>query len=105
MGRKPSGPGLFRPPFASREDRERRPGGGRTDPGPASPPSVGAIIPIRPQVQVVVGLSGPSFGFLWALAAANQLRYGYLAFTAPHRGSSLVVSAELGAPLGHSQQH
>jgi hypothetical protein len=63
------------------------------EPGPAQPPSVGAIIQIHPAVDAVIGLAAASFDRLWALAVLGQLRYCWLAFTKPRHRSALIVSA------------
>jgi len=64
----------------------------REEPGPTSPPSVGAIIQVRPKVQAVVGLPSLDFDRLWVLALTGHLRYSWMAFTEPHRGSARIVS-------------
>jgi hypothetical protein len=65
----------------------------REEPGSTNPPSVGAIVGVRPTVQAVVALTSASFDRLWTMAMSGQLRYIWLALTEPHRRSALVVSA------------
>lgn len=65
----------------------------REEPGTSVPPSVGAIIQIKPTIQAVVQLASSGFDRAWMLAVSGQLRYCYLAFTRPVRRSALIVSA------------
>jgi hypothetical protein len=64
----------------------------RTEPGPARPASVGAIIQTRPHVSVVVSIPTGEFDRLWLLAATGHLRHGHFAFTKPRYNSAKVVS-------------
>jgi hypothetical protein len=64
----------------------------REEPGTSNPPSVGAIIQLRPHVQAVVALPHADFDRAWSLATSGHLRFCWLAFTEPHRRSALVVS-------------
>ena len=64
----------------------------KTDPGPVLPPSVGAIIQIRPYVSFVIGFPTAAFDRIWSLALPGQLRYARLVFTKPHYNKALVVS-------------
>jgi hypothetical protein len=63
------------------------------EPGASVPPATGAFAQLKPQAVAVVSLDSMSFDRLWALATVNLLRHCRLAFTRPHRGSSLIVSA------------
>ena len=65
----------------------------RTEPGPAVPPAVGAILQVRPIVDAVVGMAGVDFDRVWMLATSGHLHYCHLAFTQPRRRSALIVSA------------
>jgi hypothetical protein len=65
----------------------------REEPGPAIPPSVGAIIQSKPSIRGVIGLPGDHFDRVWALATSGLLRYCWLAFTKPRYGSALIVNA------------
>jgi hypothetical protein len=67
----------------------------RREPGPALPPSVGAILRVRPRVDAVVGMFGPDFDRAWTLAASGKLQYCRLAFTEPRHRKALIVSASL----------
>ncbi len=62
------------------------------EPGPVQPPSVGAIIQIRPHIHAVVGLPAADFDRVWALAMSRQLGYCWLAFTEPYRGSAHIIN-------------
>jgi hypothetical protein len=64
----------------------------REEPGTSNPPSVGAIIQLRPHIQAVIRLASADFGRLWSLATSGRLRYCWMAFTEPYRQSALVVS-------------
>lgn len=64
----------------------------REEPRASDPPSVGAIIQLRPQVQAVVGLPSADFDRVWALATSGRLRYCWMAFTELYRQSAVVVS-------------
>jgi hypothetical protein len=66
-----------------------------TEPGPVSPPPVGAILTIRPEIQAVVGMNQADFDRAWAMAVSGQLRNCHLAFTEPVRRSPLIVSASI----------
>lgn len=61
--------------------------------GSALPPSVGAIIGVKPEVQAVIRIDSESFDRVWSLAISKELRYCWLAFTRPVRRSGLIVSA------------
>ena len=61
--------------------------------GSACPAAIGAIISAKPKLSVVLTWSHQEFDRVWALALAGQLKCGYLCFTKPHHGKSLVVSA------------
>jgi hypothetical protein len=63
------------------------------EPGPSVPPATGAFVQLKPEAVAVVSVDSRSFDRLWALATANLLRHCRLAFTRPHRRSSLIVSA------------
>jgi hypothetical protein len=65
----------------------------REEPGSALPPSVGAILSVKPEVHAVIGIERESFDRIWALATSKELRYCWLAFTRPVRRSALIVSA------------
>ena len=65
----------------------------RKEPGPVLPPSIGAILKVYPVVDAVIGMPGPDFDRVWTLAASGRLHYSRLAFTKPHRGRALIVSA------------
>ena len=71
------------------------------EPGASVPPATGAFVQVKPEAVAVVSLDRMSFDRLWALATVNLLRYCRLAFTRPHRGSSLIVSASF---LDRSEQ-
>lgn len=67
--------------------------------GDSTPPSIGAIISIKPSLQIVVNLTGSEFDRVWLLAATNQLRSCFIAFTQPHRRSALVVNLSISSAL------
>lgn len=67
--------------------------------GNSSPPSIGVIISIKPILQIVVNLSEIEFDRVWMLAATNQLRSCFIAFTQPHRSSALVVTLSISSAL------
>ena len=64
----------------------------REEPGASNPPSVGAIVQLRPCIQAVIGLASADFDRVWSLATSGRLRYCWIAFTEPYRQSALVVS-------------
>lgn len=64
--------------------------------GTARPASVGSIIQVRPDVSAVLTWPQREYDRLWSLALAGHLKFAYLAFTKPHYGSALVVSASFG---------
>lgn len=55
-------------------------------------PAIGHVLQTRPHVQAVIGLPRAAFDHVWALAIAGQLRYCYLVFTEPKRGSAPIGS-------------
>jgi hypothetical protein len=57
-----------------------------------SPPTVGAIIGIKPQVQGVVELPPPLFERPWVLSAGGRLKGCHIAMTEPYRGKACIVS-------------
>ena len=69
------------------------------DVSPSQPPAIGAIIGMKPCLQVVVHYPVTEFNQLWALVAASQVRSAYVAFTAPFRGRSLVVTLDFSSVL------
>ncbi len=71
----------------------------RKEPAPVVPPSIGAIIQVRPQVSAVIGVHGADFDRLWCLAASGHLSYSHLAFTAPRYGRAFIVSASFSNTL------
>jgi hypothetical protein len=60
--------------------------------GTARPPSVGAVIQVRPAISVVVALIEGEFNRVWALAIAGHLKHAHVALTEPHYRSALVTS-------------
>ena len=60
--------------------------------GTARPPSVGAVIQVRPSLSVVVALTPAEFDRVWSLAVASQLKHAYLALTKPRYRSALVTN-------------
>lgn len=68
-------------------------------PGPSIPPAIGAILSLKPEVQVAIAVDPVAFDRAWSLATANLLRYCWLAFTQPFRRSSLVISASFSSEL------
>lgn len=71
----------------------------REEPGTSNPPSIGAILRLKPEVDAAVSLGRASFDRVWSLATTNLLRYCWLAFMQPYRGSSLIVSASFSSEL------
>jgi len=69
------------------------------DVSPSTPPAIGAIIGIKSCLQVVVHYPVAEFNQLWTLVATLQVRSAYVAFTAPFRGSSLVVTLDFSSVL------
>lgn len=65
----------------------------REEPGPSRPPAIGATLRVKPEFDALISLDSASFDRVWSMAAAGLLRYCWIAFTQPYRGSSLVVSA------------
>lgn len=63
--------------------------------GNTEPPCIGAIIQTRPHVTAVISLARADFDRAWSMAASDRLRFAYLAFTRPLRGTALVVSVRL----------
>ena len=61
---------------------------------PGPPPCIGAIISMKPIMQVVVSYPVEEFDRLWILATNSQVRTGYVAFTVPKRGKALVVTLD-----------
>ncbi len=61
--------------------------------GTARPASVGAIIGMRPRMEVVLTWSHMEFDRLWGLALSGQLTFAHLYFTEPKHNKGLVVSA------------
>jgi hypothetical protein len=68
----------------------------------SEPRSVGAIIALRPRVQVVVSVPGEEFDRIWSMALADQLKHVHFVFEAPNRNSALVINASFsnGSELG-----
>ena len=64
----------------------------RTEPGPARPASVGAIVHVRPHLSVVVGFPHLDFDRVWSLALLGHFKCAHLLFTNPHYNTALVVS-------------
>lgn len=58
----------------------------------AAPSTVGGIIQVRPQVHAVVKLDSAFFDRTWTLAASEQLRFCWLAFTRPVRRFAEIVN-------------
>jgi hypothetical protein len=61
--------------------------------GTARPASVGAIIAMRPRMDIVMRWSHTEFDRVWALALFGRLSDGHLCFTMPQYNKGLVVSA------------
>jgi hypothetical protein len=68
----------------SPDDRQGPPTGG--------PPTIGAIIQVRPDVVAVIRIPPPLFNQAWVMATAGQIRSCDLAFTKLVRGMATVVS-------------
>jgi hypothetical protein len=69
------------------------------DVSPSDPPAIGAIIRMKPNMQVVVHYPIEEFNQLWILVAASQVRSAYVAFTSPFRCKSLVVTLDFSSAL------
>lgn len=59
--------------------------------------SVGSLTRIKPSIQGGVDLSFAEFQTLTQMAATQQLRSCYIAFQAPFRGHTLIVSVSFGS--------
>lgn len=59
---------------------------------PGPPPCIGAIIRLKPAVNIVVPYTVVEFDRLWTIAAASKVVSGYVAFTEPFRNGARVVS-------------
>ena len=64
------------------------------EPGRSAPPSIGGILQVLPELQVVVRVPIANFDRLWSLATAGLLKYVRVAFTEPYRRHALVVSVQ-----------
>ncbi|MBP9826441.1 MAG: hypothetical protein KBF21_19590 [Thermoanaerobaculia bacterium] len=62
------------------------------EPGPSRPPAIGAVLRVKPEFDALISLDSASFDRVWSMATAGLVRYCWIAFTQPYRGSSLVVS-------------
>jgi hypothetical protein len=54
--------------------------------------AIGHILQTRPHVHALVRLPRAAFDHVWAMATSGQLRYCYLVFSEPKRGSAPIVS-------------
>lgn len=62
--------------------------------GTSMPPSIGAIINLRPRLHAVVSIPGTEFDHIWTMANTGTLKYCVLVFTEPFRRSALVTNAQ-----------
>jgi hypothetical protein len=53
---------------------------------------IGAVIDVKPLLNVVVAVSPSVFDLIWALALSGQLKYASCSFTKPHYRSAQVTS-------------
>ncbi len=67
--------------------------------GHACPSSVGAIIQVRPKIDVVVPFRAADFPQLWALALSGQLKYADITFTKPHYRRAFVINVSFSNEL------
>ena len=64
----------------------------KVEPGSVRPAAVGAVLQIRPHLDVVAAFPSVDFDRMLVLAIGGQLKHGNLCFTTPHRNKALVVS-------------
>ena len=64
----------------------------KVEPRPAKPPSVGAIIAIRPVVSVVVSFPQQDFDRVWQFALSGGLKYASFVATPPHYKTAHVIN-------------
>ena len=62
------------------------------EPGASVPPSIGAIIQVRPTLTAVVRVPVADFDRVWSMAISGHLNYVHVVFTEPDRRSALIVS-------------